>query len=135
MNGVDRPPIPGSDEPDKHSAPGSAPTSELSKAVNELGQSFDQLSRRMLDASNFDDACSTMRGMLREAGRNVLALKNHPQLVVAKIADAPGWLPEDPDRGEMIANVTLAYRHIEDAIMRLGKAIQAYDGGKSVYAK
>ena len=37
--------------------------------------------------------------------------------------------------GEMHANITLAYRHLEDARMRLGKMIQAYDGGTSVYPK
>lgn len=37
------------------------------------------------------------------------------------------------NRGEMLANLTLAYRHLEDASMRLGKAIQARDGGVSVY--
>lgn len=36
---------------------------------------------------------------------------------------------------EMSANVMLAYRHLEDAAMRLGKAIQAADGGVSVYDK
>jgi hypothetical protein len=40
---------------------------------------------------------------------------------------------EDRDHNEMHANLTLCYRHLEDAAMRLGKAIQAYDGGKSVY--
>lgn len=35
--------------------------------------------------------------------------------------------------GEVIANFMLAYRHLEDASMRLGKAIQAIDGGISVY--
>lgn len=35
--------------------------------------------------------------------------------------------------GEVPANVTLAYRHLEDASMRLGKALQALDGGVSVY--
>jgi hypothetical protein len=29
----------------------------------------------------------------------------------------------------------LAYRHLEDASMRLGKVIQALDGGVSVYDK
>lgn len=38
-------------------------------------------------------------------------------------------------RPEVIANVMLAYRHLEDASMRLGKAIQAIDGGISVYDK
>ena len=36
---------------------------------------------------------------------------------------------------EAISNVMLAYRHLEDASMRLGKAIQALDGGMSVYDK
>lgn len=36
---------------------------------------------------------------------------------------------------EMKANIMLAYRHLEDARMRLGKVVQAYDGGKSVYPK
>lgn len=38
---------------------------------------------------------------------------------------------EGEDRGEVIANLTLAYRHIEDARMRLGKVYQARDGGIS----
>lgn len=37
--------------------------------------------------------------------------------------------------GEANANVMLAFRHLEDASMRLGKAIQAVDGGVSVYDK
>ena len=36
---------------------------------------------------------------------------------------------------EAYANAELAYRHLEDASMRLGKAIQALDGGTSVYDK
>jgi hypothetical protein len=36
---------------------------------------------------------------------------------------------------EVHANITLAYRHLEDAAMRLGKAIQARDGGVSIYDK
>jgi hypothetical protein len=39
------------------------------------------------------------------------------------------------DVGEMIANTMLAYRHLEDASMRLGKVLQAHDGGVSVYDK
>ena len=39
------------------------------------------------------------------------------------------------DDGEMKANIMLAYRHLEDARMRLGKVVQAYDGGQSVYPK
>jgi uncharacterized protein YhaN len=39
------------------------------------------------------------------------------------------------DQEEMKANLILAYRHLEDARMRLGKAVQAYDGGTSVYPR
>lgn len=40
---------------------------------------------------------------------------------------------EGADIGETKANIMLAYRHLEDASMRLGKVIQAQDGGVSVY--
>lgn len=40
-----------------------------------------------------------------------------------------------PEGGEAHANVTLAFRHLEDARMRLGKVIQALDGGTSCYAQ
>ena len=36
---------------------------------------------------------------------------------------------------EINANLTLAYRHLEDCRMRLGKAVQAIDGGTSVYPR
>jgi hypothetical protein len=39
------------------------------------------------------------------------------------------------DSAEMKANLMLAYRHLEDAAMRLGKVIQVKDGGKSLYDK
>lgn len=38
---------------------------------------------------------------------------------------------ETEDRGETIANVTLALRHLEDARMRLGKVYQSRNGGVS----
>lgn len=41
----------------------------------------------------------------------------------------------EADVGESKANIMLAYRHLEDARMRLGKVIQAEDGGVSVYDK
>lgn len=46
-------------------------------------------------------------------------------------------LPDDarPMWGEAGANAMLAYRHLEDASLRLGKCIQAIDGGVSVYDK
>lgn len=43
--------------------------------------------------------------------------------------------PTGGETDEALANVMLAYRHLEDASMRLGKALQALDGGVSVYDK
>lgn len=55
------------------------------------------------------------------------------------IAEKLGTLRQRPldaaEPAEAFANATLAYRHLEDASMRLGKAIQALDGGVSVYDK
>lgn len=42
---------------------------------------------------------------------------------------------EGEDKGEMIANTILDYRHLEDAAMRLGKALQAMNGGVSIFDK
>jgi len=45
-------------------------------------------------------------------------------------------LADYPDiPGESKANILLAFRHLEDCRMRLGKAIQAFDGGTSVYPR
>lgn len=51
------------------------------------------------------------------------------------IADEIALYRSREQPGEVGANLTLAYRHLEDASMRLGKAIQAIDGGISVYDK
>lgn len=37
------------------------------------------------------------------------------------------------DIGEELANLALAYRHLEDASMRIGKTIQALAGGNNIY--
>lgn len=42
---------------------------------------------------------------------------------------------EGENRGEVMANLTLSYRHLEDASMRLGKVLQHLNGGVSVYDK
>ncbi len=63
------------------------------------------------------DAANAMRADIKQIAAKVLAMK------------------ASMDNGEAIANVMLAYRHLEDASMRLGKVIQAVDGGVSVYDK
>jgi hypothetical protein len=76
--------------------------------------------------ANLDAECSELRLQLKTFGTEIMKLK------VGYGTDAMP-MPAGANYGEAIANLMLAYRHIEDAAMRLGKAIQAHDGGKSVY--
>lgn len=68
------------------------------------------------------DACEELRRRIKAVAEDCGALRG----------------PQPAHQGapsEAVANVTLAYRHLEDASMRLGKAIQVLDGGVSVYDK
>ncbi len=67
---------------------------------------------------NFKDVCNQLRAKIEELKVEVLALKG-----------------QAGNNGEAIANVVLSYRHLEDARMRLGKAIQADGDGVSIYDK
>ena len=49
------------------------------------------------------------------------------------IAERVRRLADDQTNPEAAVNVILSYQHLEDASMRLGKAIQALDRGISVY--
>ena len=72
-------------------------------------------------------------GMCSEARSQIKGIAQHikDQVEVTKQSESDNV----QDTGEMIANLMLTYRHLEDAAMRMGKAIQAKDGGKSVYDK
>ncbi|MCJ7483906.1 MAG: hypothetical protein MUO31_13185 [Thermodesulfovibrionales bacterium] len=76
---------------------------------------------------NFKENCQSMRAILENNKRFVMSLMEHP--------DFRNEQTSKNQHGEMKANVMLCYRHLEDARMRMGKAIQAYDGGKSIYPK
>jgi hypothetical protein len=54
-------------------------------------------------------------------------------LAFEKLRDLAQGFPDAPREAK--ANIMLAFRHLEDCRMRLGKAIQALDGGKSVYPR
>jgi hypothetical protein len=75
----------------------------------------------------FDEQAQVLRRKLKLIGDEVKELHKSAAFV----------LPEEFEGqdNEMKANIMLSFRHIEDAAMRLGKAIQAYDGGVSVYDK
>lgn len=67
------------------------------------------------------DRCDKLRAEIESIKKTVAKLK----------ADTMTQLPEE----EVMPNIVLAYRHLEDARMRLGKAIQADAGGVSIYDK
>lgn len=75
----------------------------------------------------FDEVAKTNRTLIKGIALQVKAMHEHEQFLM--------YEPPSPDYDEMHANINLAHRHLEDAAMRLGKAIQAFDGGKSVYDK
>lgn len=73
---------------------------------------------------SFANYCSEGRTEAKKLGEK---LKN----IIANAKAQPEF--DGMDKSEMIANATLAYRHCEDVALRLGKAIQAFEGGKSIY--
>lgn len=74
----------------------------------------------------FTDSVNTIRKAIKKEGKFLMDFKE---------AVMNATLPQGADRGEIIANLMLTYRHLEDASMRLGKVLQAVDGGVSVYDK
>ncbi len=76
---------------------------------------------------NIKDLCFREREKIEELKKQVFALQQHDTFGNEQSSQY--------QHSEMKANIMLAYRHLEDARMRLGKVVQAYDGGKSVYPR
>lgn len=68
-----------------------------------------------------------LRADILNIGTSVNQLHKHPVF--------DGEQSSFGQHSEMHANITLAYRHLEDARMRIGKVVQAYDGGASCYPR
>jgi len=77
------------------------------------------------------DICEGMRVEIGKLGSDVKMLINPKGTHLAYGRHLPEEV--DNDTNEMFANTMLAFRHLEDARMRLGKVIQAYQGGVSCY--
>ena len=75
---------------------------------------------------------SGLRDDIRLLDERVSATRSYDFFTPGK---APDQTYTTANPGEMQANLTLAHRHLEDARMRLGKAIQALEGGVSIYDK
>ena len=81
----------------------------------------------MRDTITLEEYIKSTRSLMLSWESSVLSLKNHEEL--------KGESDPQRNKGEAIENIMLAYRHMEDARMRLGKVIQAMDGGQSIYDK
>jgi len=74
----------------------------------------------------FDDKMDALRIEIKRLGATTL---EH------KLSRNECETEDKEDRGEVMANLTLAYRCLEDASMRIGKVKQHLNGGVSVYDK
>ena len=75
-----------------------------------------------------DRSCDALRVALKTVGAQMIDIK-------AAISHESSEAPKDVNVGEMLANITLAYRAVEDAAMRLGKVKQHNNNGVSIYDK
>lgn len=73
-----------------------------------------------------DEQADFLRRQLKKIGAELDNLRSSDLALSSKQAES---------RGEIIANLTLAYRHIEDASMRIGKVKQHLNAGVSIYDK
>lgn len=78
--------------------------------------------------NEFRNKVNKLRKDIRDIGSQVKSMMNETIFTSGNLSDIS-------DVGEMKANIMLSYRHLEDARLRLGKVIQAYDGGTSIYDK
>lgn len=75
----------------------------------------------------FEGCCGAMRKQIEKDAQIVKHLKE------SSVFKGEQSRPEQ--HSEMKANITLAYRHLEDARMRIGKVLQAAGDGVSILDK
>lgn len=78
-----------------------------------------------MDTGDIVEQTKFLRGQVLVIATSTKRLMGH---AIFREVPEPGT-----DHNEMRENIMLTYRHLEDARMRLGKVIQAADGGTSVY--
>lgn len=77
-----------------------------------------------------DEFAKSIRSELKDIGFRMLMLKNR---MLERGFGETGASVSKELQSEAIANAVLAFRHAEDSAMRLGKILQALNGGESVY--
>ena len=78
-----------------------------------------------LDVMKMERECTIVRNKIKDMADEVKTLRDMAGLMALS----------DESFGEGKANVMLAYRHLEDARMRVGKIMQCLQGGVSKYDK
>ncbi len=76
---------------------------------------------------NIEAICNSMRVSIKKEGERVFRLLKNPVFNSQETYDN--------QHEEMKANIMLAYRHLEDARMRIGKILQAAGDGVSILDK
>ncbi len=74
--------------------------------------------------------CGDLRKEIEEIKAKVVALHKADCFANENMNLQGAHVPPD-QQGNMRANITLSFRHLEDARMRIGKVMQAYHGGVS----
>lgn len=77
--------------------------------------------------AQFKEGCFGIRSEIELIKSFVVNWMKHPELKEMCFTEAVL-----DKKTEIYGNLKLAYRHLEDARMRIGKVLQAYDGGKSI---
>lgn len=81
-------------------------------------------------ARTLEDECNDVRAQAKQLEKDCRLLKHKIEASRRGQEDAfPG------QTSEMLGQITLAFRHLEDARMRIGKVIQYSGDGISVYDK
>lgn len=72
-----------------------------------------------------EESCEGLRDRIRDLSYEVKELKENGYFRFDETF--PG------QHGEMMANIMISYRHLEDARMRVGKVMQQLQGGVSIF--
>lgn len=83
---------------------------------------------------SIETMCKTLRANIQTMKAQVVVLLGCGEFDKEDVPLDGANIPSSR-KGNMAANITLAFRCLEDARMRLGKVMQAFQGGISIFDK
>ena len=87
-----------------------------------------------MEPTTIEEACEELREQIEAIKAEVASILTFDEFK-GETCPLEGVNIPPSRNANMAANITLAFRHLEDARMRLGKVIQAYQGGISKFDK